>query len=246
MEQGDQTDQATQRRIPFGRGWWGTDLGAYRACDSTYCFFPYESLPPLPPPDATLAWLGPLPEHLDREMEVHRNEPGKRGRLDAIAAEAQQLGLTLPPAFLRLMGSRELQDRIPSCTACFFKLSERIVPCPAAEQGYIVRFLNDQQDVLLWYLYLTREGDACVIVSPYELDEPEDAEEGEVLTDVARHNILTNTVVCAPTFDEFIYRFWLENTLWFKLNEAGGATLTPAEHAYAAHYVQAKSEKSDG
>jgi hypothetical protein len=280
MEQRDRIDQATQARIPFGRGWWGTDLGAYRGCDGTYCFFPYESLPPLPPRDETLSWLGPLPEHLDREMEVHRSyAPEKRGRIDTIAAQAQQLGLTLPPAFLRLMGSHKLQDRIPSCSACFFILSERIVPCPAAEQGYIVRFLNDQQDVLLWYLYLTREdqrppepagrravpptceaqsprvrskrrsseaGDACVIVSPYELDGPEDAEEGESLTDVARHNILrhnilTNTVVCAPTFDEFIYRFWLENTLWFKLNEAG-ATLTPAEHAYAAHYAQAKSD----
>ena len=163
------SDTAAQEGVPFKPGWWGTDLGRYRACDGTYCFFPYESLPPLTNFDGTLSWLGALPDHLDAQMEVHRNDPSERGQIDALADQARQLGLTLPPAFVELMGSSELQDRIPSCTACYFKLSERILPCPAAEQGYILRFLNDQQDVLLWYLYLTPDGDARVLVSPYEL-----------------------------------------------------------------------------
>ncbi len=224
-------DVVANEGVPFKPGWWGTDLGRYRACDGTYCFFPYESLPPLTNFDGTLSWLGALPDHLDHEMEVHRNDPSERGQIDALAGQARQLGLTLPPAFVELMGSSELQDRIPSCTACYFKLSERIIPCPASEQGYILRFLNDQQDVLLWYLYLT-PGDARVIVSPYELDD------GEELTDVGRSNVLSQSVVCAPTFDEFIYRFWLENTIWFKLNETG-ATFTPDEQAYLDHYAQA-------
>jgi hypothetical protein len=237
MTQSTGTGQAS---APFASGWWGTDLGKYRACDGTYCFFASESLPPLPALDGSLDWLGPLPEHLDHEMEIHRSyAPEKRGRIDTIAAQAEQLGLTLPLAFLRVMGTNELQERFPSCTACFFTLSERIVPCPAAERGYILRFLNDQQDVLLWYLHLTPGGGHCVVVSPYELDTPEDAEE---LTDQGRQNILANTWVCAPTFEAFLYRYWLENTIWFHLNESGNAPLTPEEQRYIAHYAAAQAD----
>ncbi len=237
VDVGSTGESVAREGIPFGHGWWGTDLGKYRACDSTYCSFPSESLPPLTNFDGTLSWLGTLPEQLDRQMEIHRNDPSERGQIDAIAEQARHLGLTLPPAFVELMGSSELQDRIPSCTACYFKLADRIIPCPAAEQGSIVGFLRDQQDVLLWYLYLTPNGEARVIVSPFELDD-----ESEELTDVARANILAQTVVCAPTFDEFLYRFWLENTLWFKLNESG-ATFTPDEQAYLDHYAQSASER---
>jgi FAD-linked oxidoreductase len=232
---GSGSDTAAREGVLFKPGWWGTGLGRYRACDGTYCYSPYDSLPPLTNFDGTLSWLGALPDHLDAQLEVHRNDPSERGQIDALAEQARQLGLTLPPAFVELMGSSELQDRVPSCTACYFKLSERIIPCPGAEQGSILRFLNDQQDVLLWYLYLTPDGGARVIVSPYALDD------GEELTDVGRANVLSQTVEAAPTFDEFIYRFWLENTIWFKLNESG-ATFSPDEQAYLDHYAQARGE----
>ena len=52
---------------------------------------------------------------LPRQMEIHRNAPEERGKLDEIAAAAGKVGLTLPEAFTRLMGSSELQDRIPTC-----------------------------------------------------------------------------------------------------------------------------------
>ena len=58
-------------------------------------------------------------------------------------------------------------DRIPSCTACYFELPEKIIPFPGDEEGYIIRFLNDQQCVLLWYLYLTRSGKQSILVSRY-------------------------------------------------------------------------------
>jgi hypothetical protein len=217
---------------PFRRGWYSFDLGQYRPCDGTYCLSPYEDLPPLPAPDESLAWLGPLDARTDQQMQVHRDRQVASGKLDQIVASAQRLGLTLPPSFLRLMESPELQERIPSCTACYFSLSDDIISCPGSEQGYIVRFLNDQQEVLLWYLYLTPAGGQRVLVTPYSLEEI--AQRGP-LSEEWRQAILANTFACAPTFAEFIYRFWLENVIWFKLNDQAAA-LTPEELAYVAHY----------
>jgi hypothetical protein len=217
---------------PFRRGWYAFDLGQYRPCDGTYCLSPYEDLPPVPAPDESLAWLGPLDERTDQQMQIHRDRQVASGKLDQIVASAQRLDLTLPPSFLRLMGSTELQNRIPSCTACYFSLSDDIIPCPGSEQGYILRFLNDQQEVLLWYLYLTPTGEQRVLVSPFMLDE---VEKNGPMNEQSRQAVSDNTFECAPTFAEFIYRFWLENVIWFKLEEQS-APLTADEQTYVTHY----------
>src|SRR5215467_12283016 len=85
-------------------------------------------------------------------------------RMKEIVDSARQLGLSLPDAFLQVMASPDLQDRIPSCTACYFDLPEKIVPCPGSGEGYLIRFLNDQQAVLMWYLYIPRV--ACMASPP--------------------------------------------------------------------------------
>lgn len=237
---------------PFQPGWYSFDLGRYRPCDGTYCFYPYESLPPIQDVGEALGWLGPLDERTVRVMEIHRSYQKPERSLDVIIASAQRLGLTLPASFLHLMGSEELQNRIPSCTACYFSLSRDVVPCPATEDGYIVRFLNDQQGVLYWYLYLTPRGEQCVLVSPFELDDlsgddtDDDADDqqsdtpSEPLNEQQLQAILQSTFVCAPSFAAFTYRFWLENTIWFKLNESGGQDqLTAIERLYLSHYAPA-------
>ena len=42
----------------------------------------------------------------------------------------------------------------------------------------------------------------------------------------------------APSFEAFLYRFWVENLAWFQLNEGDGemAELTPAVRAYLSGY----------
>jgi hypothetical protein len=227
---------------PFALGWWSFDLGRYRPCDGTYCFFPYESLPPIPEPDSTLSWLMPLGETVDRQMQVHRNPPEARGKLGEIVADAGKLGLTLPDAFLRLMGSAELQDRIPSCTACTFALGDRILPCPGSEGGYIVSFLRDQQDCVLWYLYLTPAGEHCVLAFPGDLESfMDDADDAAAGQDADMANVIRHIRVCAPSFEAFIYRFWLENDIWFKLSGDEKSPLTDVERRYLEHYGQKKA-----
>lgn len=228
----------TQSAFPFQSAWWSFDLGKYRPCDGTYCFYPYESIPPIRALDGALDWLGPLDPQTDQQMEIHRNAAETRGKVAEIEAEATRMGLRLPEAFVRLMGSAELQDRIPSCTACTFGLGARIVPCIGAAPGqaYLIRFLNDQQDVLIWYLYLTPQGQERVLVTPYEFGE-DAGDDPNALPGDTRTAVIANTVVCAPSFEAFVYRWWLENAIWFKLNEAGGADkLTDEERRYLAHY----------
>lgn len=234
---------SSDQQLPFRLAWWSFDLGRYRPCDGIYCYSPYTSLPLLPDGMGALDWLGPLDPKTDREMAIHRNAPEARGALAAILADATKLGLTLPESFVYLMGSAELRDRIPSCTACFFKLSEHIVPCIGSEQGYVVRFLNDQQDVFLWYLYLTPQGQQRVLISAAPLDELE-REYSNGLSDDEREAVIGNTFICALSFDAFIYRWWLENTIWFKLNTSDAGELTEEQQRYLAHYEQPQGSKS--
>ncbi len=228
---------------PFKWGWLSFDLGAYRPCDGTYCFYAYDSLPPLPIAPGRLngsfRWLATPDDATNTRMAVYRPSAEARSkdaqRLGELQREANQLGLTFPAAFITLMQSQTLQDAIPSCTACYFQLADHILPCPGRSGGYLIRFLHDQQDVLAWDLYLTPEGQHCVTVSPFDMETLED--------DIKRYPNTTleqaldnNAFVCASTFEEFIYRFWLENTIWFNLNESSGPVLTPEQQQYLAHY----------
>jgi hypothetical protein len=223
----------TSGQPPFPQAWWSFDLGRYRGCDGTYCHFEYDSLPPIPAVSESLDWLEPLDERTDAKMAIHRNPPEARGEVAKIAESAARLGLTLPESFIRLMSAPDLQDQIPSCTACYFKLSDDIMPCPGSDGGYIVRFYNDQQDVFLWYLYLTPQGAQYVLVTPIELEEMA----AKSLSDEERRSVQQNTWVCAPSFVAFIYRWWLENSLWFKVSESDDEEkLTADERSYLAHY----------
>lgn len=224
-------------RSPFPTGWLSFDLGQYRPCDGTYCFYPYEELPPL---DESLfrgefQWLlSPLPSLEDRLRtigDIHKQVPASQieKKLHRLQAEAQTLGLPLPEPFVRWMGSPALHDKIPSCTACYFDLPDKIIKSPVGD-GCIVRFLNDQQDVLLWYLYLTPDGDHFVFVSNIYFDKAD-------LSKVPGERILNSAAYCAPSFEAFLYRYWLENTIWFAVNE-GERSLSDEQKKYLSHYIE--------
>lgn len=223
--------------MPFKTGWVSFDLGDHRPCDGTYCVYADDDLPPLLAVQrigdlqwriGDLQWLTPLAPDLDQRMQPYRPErdAGESSRaLQRLATVAQQAGHELPPAFLRLMGSPVLQDRIPSCTACYFQLGERLLPCPGSEQDRMVSFLIDQQALVIWYLVLTRHAGQYVVASPVYLEEFAGDELAQVLAEFS-----DDAVVCARSFEEFLYRFWLENTIWFVLDD--GKPLTDEQRRY--------------
>jgi hypothetical protein len=216
---------------PFEKGWWGVELPGARPCDGTYCYYPYESLPPL---DESLfrgefQWLTDLDESVEAALSIHRapddDDDEMADILNGLRKEAAQANLVLPPEFIRFMGNRALQLAIPSCTACEFDLIGELVPSVVEEGAYTLLFLRDQQDVLLWYLYLTPDGKSSVICSPIPFDE----------IDEPAHVIKAHTLTVAPSFEEFIYRFWIENVIWFAVDE--GKPFTPTQKAYVDHYL---------
>ena len=228
----------------FPLGWWGFGLSGYRPCNQTYCWFPYDSLPVLPHQSfhGDFAWLTPLESHLVLIVEQFW-PPYDRQRLSAenlkkLTAATEEKGFLLPKPFVAFMSNLELQKCIPSCTACYFELYDRVMPCPVHKDNLVIRFLDDQQSVFTWYLYLTRRGEHCVVVSRSIFDFLTEYE--QQFTEAVRAEVLRDTFVCAPSFEEFLYRFWLENRIEFALMERH-RELTDIEQDYLSHYASQKS-----
>jgi hypothetical protein len=144
-------------------------------------------------------------------------------KLARLAEQAAYDGLSLPDSFSTFISDLRVHRRVPTCTACYLDLADRLIDAPGAS-GRLLRFMNDQQCVLLWYLYLRPDGQHAVLACTPEWDDEAD---GETLEDFVR---LNEILFCAPTFDEFIHRFWVENTIWFSLHEA--RPMTPEQKRY--------------
>ncbi|HEY3448723.1 MAG TPA: hypothetical protein VGK67_20360 [Myxococcales bacterium] len=214
------------------RGWLGTDLNGLRPDSGTYGLYPIESLPPLDgiSLDGSLEWLLPLEPELEAQQVTYRPDAARRAevakRLESLVKEAAAKKVALPPTFAKVMGSQEIRDRFPSSTACYFDLPAGIAPAPAPlPGGHLIRFLNDQQGCAFWYLWLKPDGTDSVVVSGALLDPgsppPPKGQAGEIYE-------------CADPFEEFLLRYWLENTLWFALTSE--TTLKEAHGRYARHY----------
>jgi len=215
----------------FRRAWMTAGHSDLWNCQATYCTVPYEDLPRLSRATDDLAWLDHTSPELCRIITATstlNSSDNQLANLEAIAAKAKSLALDLPQPFLRFLQAPELQDKIPTCTACFLALSDDLVPIPDAEGQFLLRFLNDSQSCVMWYLCLGRQGNAGVVASDYFF-EPDifDVMEYEGLK---REDIFREAFLCADTFAEFLYRFWVENTIWYSLHE--GLPLTTLQEEY--------------
>src|SRR5262249_3914119 len=143
-------------------------------CGSTYCTWPYDSIPPLPvstffgefqwlpkPPPEQLDWweVDADSEDYDELYSVHN--PASRRRLQDMAAKLAQEGLRVPDPFLKFMTTAGLVNSMRSVTGCFFMVPERPEPDPTGT-GTRLPFYCDSQGVLLWDLYLHPSGKCCI------------------------------------------------------------------------------------
>lgn len=215
------------------RRWYtaGTNLEVWGEA-GTYKAVPYEALPPLPAPrveDGPFAWLrgAPVSPHgLDFGDEGEGNEGSFDARLALIVSQASKMGLTVPPTLVAFLGHPELHSRVPSCTACYLDVPARLIELPGGEPGRLLRFMNDQQCCLLWYVHLEPGGGHSIVCAAPEWIE---GAQGESLEDVTRPR---DVEMCAASFEEFIQRFWMENSLWFAVSK--GTPLSDEQKAYAA------------
>lgn len=220
---------------PFSTGWASIELQGYREHPepATYSLFDYKSLPPVPTElfNGDFDWLS-----APRRQPAESSQADYDSELDLISSLASEIGFELPESFVTFMGSRELQSRIRSCTDCHFKLLDCIVEYPSGTNNYLIPFLFDSQGMLYWYLYVTQDSKHCVVVSDEllglrsENDQNEDSYEEEGML-----------FFCAPTFEEFLYRFWIENEIWFALSYEK-TKLTKEQQAYVDHYKKTISQ----
>jgi hypothetical protein len=215
------------RPAEFQALWCATDLGAYRPCGGTYQWYPHDSLPPLPAGrlDGGFGWLGGPGAAL----------PEPSALLARVQERLAAAGLALPADFVAFQtgeNSCRTLDQV-SVTACWTDVALP-VPSPVEPGAYLVRFLRDQQDCVLWYLYLRPSGEVFVVGSPLDFDCLPEWDEADGPVDLSRL-----IAWCAPTFEEFAYRFWVENRLWSVLADGGAVGDHPELAGYLAHYGRA-------
>ena len=217
------------------RGWWGIDLPGYREAEA---FATYERFDFVLPPvgrelDDDLDWLrqeAPVPASL--AGNASSPDPFRSADERELIELLDGRPLPLPPAFRAFVADPDLRTRVRSCTACYLDLGEVVVP---AFGGALLHFLSDQQWVLHWLLYVGEDGSEAVVSTdvPYGFaDAPEPA---------AGTNEAEGMIVCAESFSEFLYRFWIENEIWFALADLDGDTdatsLTVEQRRYVDFYA---------
>ena len=204
----------------FQRAWYATDLGLYRPCRVTYEIYPYESLPRIPAGrlTGTFEWLGDT------------NEPDAEAiaEMERISHDLAAMGLSLPPDYVRFRanGAANLVLDEVSVTGSWSDVAGP-TPSPIEPDAALVRIFSDQQYCASWYLYLRPTGESFVV---FDVD-------GGSTDPAAEESILLNQEFrwCAESFEEFAYRYWIENRLWQALRDPDTG-MAPELGEYLAHY----------
>jgi hypothetical protein len=153
---------------------------------------------------------------------------------------ARGAGVTLPPSFRRFMSTPELQARVRSPTDCYLDPGERVVETVGALAGHLFHFLSDSQGCAHWYLHVLKDGRSAVLGSPdlYCLrTENSDWIENPACRKERIDLAGLEFACCAPSFSDFLYRFWVENEIWYVLTDkVKPRPLSGLEQAYVDHY----------
>jgi len=219
------------------RAWWSTDLPGYREHPkpfATYSAFPYAELPPIRRPlDPELNWLRdqpPVPRSLGH-MDSGDAVPERRAtsaELDSLLAGTT---IELPAPFRTFIADPEPRLRVRSATLCYLDLGQFVVE--VAGGGSLVHFLSDQQWILHWLLYAGADGSEAVVATEAPLGFEADERR------FARFDPATgDATVCAESFSEFLYRFWIDNEIYLRSvrNPPNEPPLTDEQRRYAEHF----------
>ena len=234
--------ELTAEESGFRATWAGTDLDEYRSSRGTYEMYPPETLPPLPVErfTGTFDWMRepgePVAEHV--------------ARVDQIAAKLAESGLELPEDFVALMTREHLHGALDkvSCTCCWTYLSGPFTS-PVDPTARLVMFFRDQQDCVIWYLYLRPRADGSGTESFVALSYRQFEYEEELRATATEESLKELKALsedpygeifwCAASVEHFAYRFWIEGKLWFTLSgDADIADASDDMRAYLAFYDQ--------
>lgn len=204
--------------------WWGVGLGK-RESSATYQGFAYHQQPPLPVGrfDGSFIWLRAA-KPIDPPRKADREWPT---RIRKLRAEGWQV----PLVFEQFICDGELLRRIPSCTANFFLPGKDAEVHPLDEESRFITFYSDSQSCVLWGIRVGKGDDSY---APILGGVPESPDEEPAAGEP--YFSFPSLTFSAPTLESFIYRWWMENTIWFATRwPEGQRALTADEQAYLDH-----------
>ena len=181
---------------PFPMGWTGRRLGDFRLGHQMFNKYSPEDMPPISVPiTGSLDWLAEAP--------VHSESIGINKR---VAAHLELLlnsqSIKLPDDFVRFFQTPTLWNRIRP-NNYYFNLSASV--CNINNKiGSLIRFMSEEQDCLSWHLYISPKSKRHFVVTT---NSPSGDDAGTVYPgDITQ---------AATTFEEFLYRLWIENEIHF-------------------------------
>ena len=208
---------------------------------ATYWTVELDEMPPVEERlEGTLAWL------LDAQTRQPSLAPGPDGPVgrsaDADGLRSIAGGHHLPQAFVRFIEDPEPRNHVASATACFLDLGEFAVD--VGDDGLLIHFLSDQQWVVHWLLFVGRDGSEAVLASSETLGF--DTGDGEPIRAIDPTSWPDTIAVCADSFEEFLYRYWAMNELFFRLViDRSGLDELPAElRRFADRYPRSAAART--
>ncbi len=205
---------------PFPPSWVGTGmegvgLGSVRPDVGTYGLYDFALLP-LAPRELSGDWGWLAAETECPDGIAVQGDHGAKATARAVQASAARVGVTLPPAFVKYINNPSLHRRIRSNTDCHLDICRELVPSPLGG-GFLVRFLADSQGCVFWYLYVTpNPSEHAVVSSPGFYGTSDETERW-----VEEPPDPSSIAFAAESFEVFMWRFRLENEIWFAGVEDG-------------------------
>ena len=160
-------------------------------------------------PDGKFAWLAKTPTH-DEWAIGDENANELPSQLASAITSADELGIALPGEFTDFIRNTGLHKHLRSANGDYLDVARSVLP---ALDGYLVRFLSDQQGCAFWYLYLSPQGSDHCVVSSFEYFDADDMDEepDEITPD--------DFTYFAPTLEAFFCRYWIEHEMMFHQND---------------------------
>ncbi|TDD46747.1 hypothetical protein E1263_35890 [Kribbella antibiotica] len=173
----------------------------------TYVSYSGDELPDVPADAAELSWLEQAARH-QQDYLASDFEYATRDISRGAVADLLGDGAALPADFERFLAGDGLRDRLRSATDCYFDLGDAVVP---VDGGRLLHLISDSQVVYHWLLYLGDDGGSAVVSTGYPAGFELDAEDVAYWQQEGWEFILV-----ADSFAEFIWRWWMDNEIFFR------------------------------
>jgi hypothetical protein len=192
--------------------------------------YPYEDLPPVKLElDDNFKWL--LDQSKPR-TPIYRYPNMSLSRLIELEA---QINIKLPKSFINFVQNEEICCQLPKTIGYQFLLPKNCVKTVGKYKGFLLQFMaGDYGEEVC--LYIDKTGDHFVVQGFFITNSLKNEEVsffyGEKTVDLQEESVY----FCASSFKEFIYRLWIEGSIY----ESDSCLPEWLKQDYINHYLSLK------